>query len=101
MHEPEGIAPLAMTDRDHWKAGSTPPDILNKHPGKPQGELLTKQEIEEYLQDCKKQIERTGEKAKANPAFELTKRALERNLELDKEYLERIGRLPGKFGENE
>jgi hypothetical protein len=80
---------LAMTADDHIRAGGTPPDVLLQNPGKTQAELLSDQEILEYLKD--------REKAIAECSLPGLTNELKKDLGLSKTYLREIGRLPQEY----
>ena len=92
------LGSLAMTAEDHGVMGSTPADKLAANPGKTRAELMSDQEILEYLRKQKRSIEGyPTEKCKGNSVIQsfLTIRA--RNLKISVEYLRGIGRLPEEF----
>lgn len=81
---------LGVTAEDHEGIHSTPDEILNENPGKTLGELMSDQEILEYIEGTKKNIEE-------NEGIEKMKRFnedLKDNLKLTIEYLRSIDRLP-------
>jgi phosphosulfolactate synthase (CoM biosynthesis protein A) len=45
---------LALTKEDHERINSTPNQVLIDNPGKAQHELMSEEEIAEYLNDCLK-----------------------------------------------
>lgn len=85
---------LGVTDADHWKIGSTPPKILQDNPGKTMEELMSDEEIARWIKGFEEQIkEFSDDKYKDNHFVQSVLPTLIKNLKLDQEYLERVGRL--------
>lgn len=81
---------LAVTASDYETINATPDEILTQNPGKTLGELMSDQEILEYIQTTEQNI-------KSNEGIEKMKdynEDLKNNLMVTKDYLHSIDRLP-------
>lgn len=81
---------LGVTAEDHEGIQSTPDEILIQNPDKTLGELMSDQEILEYIQTTEQNI-------KSNEGVEKMRELnedLKNNLMVTKNYLHSIGRLP-------
>ena len=83
---------LGVTAQDHKNIGGTPDDILLENPGKTLGELMTDQEIKDYILATRANI-LENEKESLKNMKQYTE-DLKEDLEATLKYLESIGRLP-------
>lgn len=61
------FGPLGVTGEDHRSIGSTPPEILQKNPGKTKLELMSDRDISIWLRNKKEELEKySSEKLSAN-----------------------------------
>jgi len=91
---------LGVTAQDHWNIGGSPPILLNRNPEKTLGELLSDQELLDWLDKLLEYGERAKEKLEAEPDDESAKGDLEdfnKRFPLAIKYLASIGRLPEKY----
>jgi hypothetical protein len=81
---------LGVTAKDHEIIQSTPDQILVENSGKTLGELMSDEEIREYIIETRKNI--LGNEA--FPNMKEYNEELKENLKVTLEYLSGIGRLP-------
>lgn len=84
---------LGVTAEDHELIGSTPDEILIQNPGKTLGELMSDDEIQEFIEGTKKNIEDN----KNHPHMDAFNEDLKKNLITTIKYLKEINRLPKDF----
>ncbi len=86
---------LGVTAEDHTLKGSTPDDILIKNPGKTLGELMSDEEIHEYIAEMQKIIikDENSDIEHIRMLAEMQKE----NLDSCIRYLKVIGRLTEDF----
>ena len=87
---------LGVTSQDHEVIGSTPDEILLQNPGKTLGELMSDEEIREYIVGTRKNISENENGGLAH--MKRYNEVLLRNLDVTIEYLKFIGRLPEDLG---
>lgn len=90
---------LEMTDQDHRDLASSPPDDLIKNSGKSRGEYMTDKELENYLGEKRRLIDRLGQSKKA--FAQSVAKDFQIDFELCIDYLKRIDRLPKSFEQPE
>src|SRR5680860_12273 len=84
---------FSMTAEDHKALGSTPDDILEGSTDKALYELLSDDEIEEYIEGAIQTIKENDENLEKNGYLDI-----ERNfLRVSLPFLKSVNRLPGKF----
>lgn len=89
--------PLGVTADDHLTIGSTPPKKLEENPDRTLGELMTEEEIVDWIKELEKQIaEFSQEKYKNNSFVKSSLPKLIEDLNLGKKYLTSIGKLPAE-----
>lgn len=81
---------LGVTAEDHEAINSTPDEILLQNPGKTLGELMSDQDIRNYIIGTRKNIIENNKL----PHLKKYNEDLQQNLNLTIEYLESLGRLP-------
>ncbi len=92
------LSPLEMRLSDHNLLGSTPPDILRENPEKTEGELMSDEEILEWLQKQQGMIEKfSSEGLRENSFAQSWLPTGKKDFETTIQYLRRIGRLPDEF----
>lgn len=84
---------LGVTAKDHEAIGSTPDDILFQNPDKTLGEMMTDEEIREYITGTQKNISEN----EALPHLKRYNDDLKQNLEATVKYLKSIGKLTEDF----
>ncbi|QQG45173.1 MAG: hypothetical protein HYW89_04210 [Candidatus Sungiibacteriota bacterium] len=96
----ERLGLLGVTAEDHREIKSTPPEELEKNPGKTRAELMSDEEITQWLKKQRDLIEEfSQEKYKDNSFAQSYLPDLRKKLELSIRYLKEIGRLPRNFEE--
>jgi hypothetical protein len=95
---PQRKSPLAMTYEDHVAVNSTPSDELKGNIGKTRADLMSPEQIIEYLKN-EEQLINTLEKEQDNSFAEsaLASRKIDWRLTID--YLQKSGKLPKEFME--
>ena len=91
---------LGVTAQDHWNIGGSPPILLNRNPEKTLGELLSEEELLDWLDKLVEYGERAKQKLTTNPDDELAQGDLKdfsTRFPLAIKYLASIGRLPEKY----
>lgn len=88
---------LGVTAEDHLGVGSSPSEELKNNPGKTLGELMTKEEASAWIKEQEEQIaEYSQEKYKGSSLVDNALPELVKDLNLSKEYLTSIEKLPTK-----
>lgn len=88
---------LGVTADDHLGVGSTPSEELKNNPGKTLGELMTKEEASAWIKELEGQItEFSQEKYKGSSLMDNVLPDIIKDLNLSKEYLTSIGKLPAE-----
>ena len=82
---------LEMTLEDHVNIGSTPPEILKQNPGKTKGELLSDEELRNYLESKQQLIGLLS--SEENPFAQSALKDSKEDWESTKTYLTKIGRM--------
>jgi hypothetical protein len=91
------FGPLGVTAADHLGIGSTPKELLVNNPGKTLGELMTEDEIFQWIKGQQEQIAQYSEdQYKDNSFVKSILPKLIEDLRLSKEYLAGIGKLPSE-----
>jgi hypothetical protein len=86
---------LEMTLQDHLRIGSTPPDILKQNPGKTKADLMSDEELTDYLITKQDLIEQLSSQENLTNSFaQSALKDTREDFELTKQYLTRIGRMP-------
>jgi len=91
--------PLSLTKEDHHGMGSTPSDKLEENPGKAEVELMSDEEILEWLNGFKNQIEKFSGDTSGSTFIESYLPQIIKDQEATLRYLKDIGRLPKEFEE--
>jgi|SRR5680860_508153 len=86
---------FAMTAEDHKALGSTPDDVLKDNAGKALHELLSDDEIEEYIEGAIQTIKENDENLQENGYLDIQRNFLRVSLP----FLKSINRLPEKFAD--
>jgi hypothetical protein len=91
------LGPLGVTAADHLGIGSTPKELLINNPGKTLGELMTDDEISQWINGQQEQIAQYSlDQYKDNSFVKSILPKLIEDLRLSKEYLKSIDRLPSE-----
>lgn len=95
------FGPLGVTAADHLSVGSTPKEKLVNNPDKTLGELMTDDEIFQWIKELQEQIIQYSSDEYKNNSFvkSILPKFIE-DLRLSKEYLKGIGRLPSEQTKN-
>lgn len=89
------FGPLGVTAADHLGIGSTPKELLVNNPGKTLGELMTDDEISQWIKGLQEQIvQYSSDQYKNNSFVKSILPKLVEDLRLSKKYLDSIGRWP-------
>jgi hypothetical protein len=89
------FGPLGVTADDHLAIGSTPNQRLINNPGKTLGEIMSAEEINDWLTAAKGEIKKCSSEEYATNSFVcgmLT--TIKKNLQLSEQYLLSINKLP-------
>lgn len=93
-HKFKTFGPLGVTAADHLGIGSTPKERLVNNPDKTLGELMTDDEISQWINELQEQISQySSDQYKDNSFVKSILPKLTEDLRLSKEYLKGIGRL--------
>lgn len=87
------LGSLAVTAQDHKDIGSTPPQRLRENPDKTLGELMSEQEIAEWVKENEEAIAKFSQMNSGDPFLRSALPVLKTELELGQKYLKSIGRL--------
>lgn len=87
------LGQLAVLASDHKAIGSTPPKELLKNPKKTLGQLMTDEQIAEWIKRNEETIVQLSEADQNSSFIKSVLPALKKELELGKKYLESIGKL--------
>lgn len=94
----EVFGPLGVTAEDHKGIGSTPPEILEKNPGKTESELMTDEDIERWLKEKKDELKKFSAKEYLDNTFAQSYLpTLKEEIKTTIDFLRSIKRLPEKF----
>lgn len=86
---------LGVTAKDHEAIYSTPDEILLQNPGKTLAELMSDEEIRDYVLETRRVISENENVVHSNPeSWKKYNEDLKMNLEVTIRYLQSIGRLP-------
>ena len=94
------VGRLGVTGADHWAIGGSPPLKLDRNPGKTEADLMTDEELLEWLQKGRASLESARERFRADPKDDWAKGDIpsaKKELKLAISYLASIGRLPKEF----
>ena len=81
---------LGVTEQDYEAIQGTPEDILLENPGKTLGELMSDEEVREYIIETRNNIIENKE----IPKMQELNKDLQKNLDVTIVYLSSIGRMP-------
>ena len=81
---------LGVTAQDYEAIQGTPEDILLENPGKTLGELMSDEEVREYIIETRNNIIENKE----IPKMQELNKDLQKNLDVTIAYLSSIGRMP-------
>ncbi len=84
---------MGVLPEDHKAIGSTPPQSLLDNPGKTLDELMSDEEISEWIEGNIKAIDELSEPEETNSFVKSALPALREELELGKKYPKSINRL--------
>lgn len=94
----EAVGPLGVTAKDHEAIGSTPPDELKNNPGKTRSELMTEEQIFQWLTEHQTHVkEFLKEKYKDNSFAQSALSQFKKEFRSSIEYLRSIDKLPAGF----
>lgn len=92
---------LGVTAIDHELIGSTPDELLLNNKGKTLGELMSEDEIVEYISGTLSNIDENEKYILTNPSNKDSiiryNEDLKNNLDLSINYLKKIGKIDEKF----
>lgn len=89
----DNLCSLSMTKDDHQKIYSTPPQRLLENPGKTLGEIMSDQEIADWIKENEKAIAEFSQMNSENSFVKNALPVLKKELDLGLKYLKSIGRL--------
>ncbi len=94
----KAFGPLGVTAADHEAIASTPPDLLKNNPGKTKAELMSEQELADWLDGLQKQRDGFADEKNKNDSFaQSILPKLNNDLKASLEYLRSINKLPEGF----
>ena len=94
----EAFGPLGVTAEDHKGIGSTPPEILEKNPGKTESDLMTDEDLAQWLKEKEEELKKYSGKEYLDNAFAQSYLpTLKEEIKTTINFLRSINRLPEKF----
>lgn len=89
----KALGSLGVTAQDHKGIGSTPPKKLLENPGKTLGELMTDEEVIEWIKGNKEAIAQFSEADQNNSFVKSALPMLKEEVRFGTKYLKSLGRL--------
>lgn len=94
----EGKSALEVTVDEHKAVGSSPPKLLEDNPGKNLADLMSDEEILQYLEESEEAIGILKKEAPGiGPQWEKVRDRDIIRMKVTLKFLEEIGRLPDKY----